>query len=400
MNYFSEELDIEAGLKLSRLRIVLVGTSHPGNIGAAARAMKVMGFEDLVLVRPRWPDVLSREEAIERASGADDVLSKARVVDHLAEALEGIDHVCATVMTPRDFGPATHAPRQHFEWLRQRHPSPSAVALVFGSERHGMRNQDVCRCHAALSIPTDPTYGSLNLAAAVQLLTYEWRQALGGFAGAVPQPATAVADGQAVQGLVDHWAQVLVEIGFLNPEVPKKLVPRLHQMALKAQLQPEDVHVLRGVARAARATPSSRAPASPRRATRSRPRTKTRAWEASKRRPWSERDRARTRRARRSARARERARRGGAPRRSRPRRSARPPCPPPCLPAPARGPRSSVPGIPCPNRRVKKKPGQTFEPTWMPRARAPPWPTRLRCPARRTRAIELDRASRRCAVWD
>ena len=111
---------------------------------------------------------------------------------------------------------------------------------------------------------------------------------------------------------------------------------------------------MRGVARAARATPSSRAPASPRRATRSRPRTKTRAWEASKRRPWSERDRARTRRARRSARARERARRGGAPRRSRPRRSARPPCPPPCLPAPARGPRSSVPGIPCPNRRVRR----------------------------------------------
>lgn len=245
---------------LPHTRVVLIQPSHAGNVGAVARAMKVMGFHDLVLVQPRWDDVLTRPEAVERASGAVDVLARAQVVSDWAHAVQGIDHVCATVMTPRDFGPATHAPRQHFEWLRQRDPSPSAVALVFGSERHGMRNQDVYRCHTALSIPTDPTYGSLNLAAAVQLLTYEWRQALGGFAGVMPQPATAVADGQAVQGLVDHWAQVLVEIGFLNPEVPKKLVPRLHQMALKAQLQPEDVHVLRGVARAVQGLAAGKKP--------------------------------------------------------------------------------------------------------------------------------------------
>ena len=234
-------------------RVVLVQPSHAGNVGAVARAMKVMGFTDLVLVQPRRRDVLDCEETTQRASGALDVLQHARVVADLGEALQGMDHVCATVMTPRDFGPPTRAPREHFAALRQSPSGPSGVALVFGSERFGMRNDDVYRCHAALSIPTHPNYGSLNLAAAVQLVVYEWRQALGGFA-VVPRTAPPeVADGQAVEGLVTHWAQALDALGFYDPAVPKKLLPRLHQMALKAQLAPSDVHVLRGVARAVHA---------------------------------------------------------------------------------------------------------------------------------------------------
>ncbi|MDZ4239050.1 MAG: TrmH family RNA methyltransferase, partial [Hydrogenophaga sp.] len=170
-------------------RFVLIQTSHAGNVGAVARAMKVMGFDDLVLVAPRWANVLRREETIQRASGANDVLAKARIVDTLDEALDGMDHLCATAMTPRDFGPPTRAPREHFAALLAQAPGaldaapsnrPGGVAFLFGSERFGMRNEDVYRCHACLSIPTDPHFGSLNLAAAVQLIAYDWRQALGG----------------------------------------------------------------------------------------------------------------------------------------------------------------------------------------------------------------------------
>ena len=104
---------------MMKTRFVLIETSHAGNVGAAARAMKTMGFDDLVLVRPRWANVLRREETIQRASGALDVLAKARIVDSLDEALDGISHLCATAMTPRDFGPPASTPREHFAALVQ-----------------------------------------------------------------------------------------------------------------------------------------------------------------------------------------------------------------------------------------------------------------------------------------
>src|SRR5512139_2313315 len=123
-----------------RTRFVLIQTSHAGNVGAAARALKVMGFDELVLVAPRWPNVLRREETIQRASGALDVLENARIVDSLEEALDGMTHLCATAMTPRDFGPPTRAPREHFAQLVQSAAAaPEAgsqgVAFLFGSER-------------------------------------------------------------------------------------------------------------------------------------------------------------------------------------------------------------------------------------------------------------------------
>ena len=239
-------------------RFILMHTSQAGNVGAAARAMKVMGFADLVLVRPRFADVLGREDALAFASGAADVLAGARVVDTLAEALDGVTWACATAMTPRDFGPSTVAPRPHFaDLVGQGH----RVGFVFGGERFGLANEDVYRCHACLSIPAHPDYGSLNLAQAVQVLAYEWRQALGGFPVQPRTRAPDWADAAAVQGALGHWQQVLQDIGFLDPAAPKKLMPRLNQLLNRAGLTAEEVHILRGIARAVADTAGKAPPA-------------------------------------------------------------------------------------------------------------------------------------------
>jgi len=228
-------------------RFVLINPSHAGNVGAAARAMKTMGFTDLVLVAPRWPDVLTREETRQRASGATDVLERARVVATLDEALEGMTWLCATAMVPRDFGPPTSSPREHLGPLAQQ---DRGVAFLFGTERFGMSNDDVYRCNAVLTIPTEPAYGSLNLAAAVQVIAYEWRTALGGFDAPAATPGGERADAQSVAGMLAHWEEALVDIGFLDPAAPKKLMPRLNRMFNRAQLTPEEIHILRGVAKA------------------------------------------------------------------------------------------------------------------------------------------------------
>ena len=260
-----------------KTRFILIHTSHAGNVGAAARAMKVMGFDDMVLVKPRWDNVLRREETIQRASGALDVLANARIVETLDQALDGMTHLCATAMTPRDFGPPTLTPRAHFAALLNYSllknelntpvnsafdpdltpktssflsPQPSGIAFLFGSERFGMQNEDVYRCHVALSIPTDPKFGSLNLGAAVQLIAYDWREALGGFAVQSATAGLQLADAAAVAGLLRHWEEALTGIGFLDPASPKKLMPRLNQLFNRAQLSPEEIHILRGVAKA------------------------------------------------------------------------------------------------------------------------------------------------------
>lgn len=232
---------------MSDTRFILLNTSHPGNVGAAARAMKVMGFSDLVLVAPRFADVLVREETVAMASGAADILVRTCIVETLSQALDDVSYVCATAMTPRDFGPPTHTPRGLFPSLVKGH---HRVGFVFGSERHGMSNDDVYRCHACLSIPTHPEYGSLNLAQAVQLIAYDWRQALGGFEVAPRAAAMARATASDVQGLLDHWKDALTDVGFLDPAAPKKLMPRLNRLFNRAELTEEEVHLLRGIARA------------------------------------------------------------------------------------------------------------------------------------------------------
>nr|WP_315494539.1 RNA methyltransferase [uncultured Rhodoferax sp.] len=247
-------------------RFILINTSHAGNVGAAARAMKTMGFDDLVLVAPRWANVLRREETIQRASGALDVLAKCRIVDTLDEALDGISHLCATAMTPRDFGPPTTTPREHFaalskgELLAQYPPglegdlasksTQSGVGFLFGSERFGMRNEDVYRCHVCLSIPSNPQFGSLNIGAALQVIAYEWRLALGGFGVDVAVAPSALADAAQVSGMLTHLEQSLVALGFLDPAAPKKLMPRLNALFNRAQVTQEEIHILRGIAKA------------------------------------------------------------------------------------------------------------------------------------------------------
>ena len=237
-------------------RFILLHTSHAGNVGAVARAMKVMGFDDLVLVQPRWPDVLLRPEALERASGAVDVLEKARVVQTWEEAVEEVEYLCASAMTARDFGPPTVEPRTHFSQLVAPHGHAGAplrsLGLVFGCERYGMSNEQVYRCNACLRVPTNPAYGSLNLAAAVQLLAYEWRLALGGFAQR-PEPsgdASRRANAAQIGGMLAHWEQALVALEYLDPPTPRKLMPRLQQLFHRAGLQEEEIHILRGIARA------------------------------------------------------------------------------------------------------------------------------------------------------
>ena len=257
-----------------KTRFILINTSHAGNVGAAARAMKVMDFDDLVLVAPRWANVLRREETIQRASGALDVLTNARIVDTLDDALDGMTHLCATAMTPRDFGPPTRAPREHFKMLLNQEllaqesigleadltgdkgpkapliaAPPDGVAFLFGSERFGMQNEDVYRCNVALSIPTAPNFGSLNLAAAVQLIAYDWREALGGFRVHQVTPEPSLADAKEVAGMLKHLQEALVAIEFLDPAAPKKLMPRLNQLVNRAQLSPEEIHILRGIAK-------------------------------------------------------------------------------------------------------------------------------------------------------
>ncbi len=243
-----------------KTRFILLNTSHAGNVGGTARAMKVMGFTDLVLVAPRWDNVLRREETIQRASGALDVVANARIVATLDEAVDGLHHLCATAMTPRDFGPPTREPRPHFAALaaEYRQNNDFGVGFLFGSERFGMRNEDVYRCHTCLSIPTDPRFGSLNLAAAVQVLAYDWRQALGGLSTMLSNAQTyptetgsaPLADAQQLAGLLSHWEQSLTDIGFLDPKAPKKLMPRLNQLLNRAQVTQEEIHILRGIAKA------------------------------------------------------------------------------------------------------------------------------------------------------
>ncbi len=228
-------------------RFILLNPSLPANVGAAARAINVMGFHDLVLVAPRLPDVLAHPDALAMASSAAGVLANARVVPTLAQALDGVSYACATAMTPRDFGPPTQAPRDHLPSLAA---SRHRVAMVFGSERFGMRNDEVYQCHVCLCIPTHAAYGSLNLAQAVQLVAYEWRLACGGFDAPARASDPALADGAAVAGVVAHWQQALEHTGYLDPAMPGKLMPRFQQWLQRAHPTQDEVHIARGIARA------------------------------------------------------------------------------------------------------------------------------------------------------
>ena len=231
------------------MRFVLVGTSHPGNIGAAARAMKTMGFSQLVLVNPRFPDATTHEEAVAFASGALDVLASARIVGSIEEALEGCNFAAALSARLREFSPPVTTPRTLASQLAA--DESLNAALVFGSERYGLPNEIIEKCNVLINIPANPVYSSLNLAQAVQLLAYEARMAaVGESVPASPVGFQGVmASLDQVEGMYAHLEQALVAIEFLDPANPKKLMPRLKRLFSRTQLETEEVNILRGIAR-------------------------------------------------------------------------------------------------------------------------------------------------------
>jgi tRNA/rRNA methyltransferase len=231
-----------------RLRIILVETSRPGNIGAVARAMKTMGFGELVLVNPRFDGALEHEEAVAFASGAQDILQAARIVGSMAEALQGINFAAAVSARLREYSPPVLAPRQLAEQVAAN--GELHAALIFGNERFGLPNEIVEQCNVLINIPANPDYSSLNLAQAAQVLVYECRVAA--LAGA--ERAAFGFQGEAaslaqIDGMYAHLEEALVAIGFLDADNPRKLMPRLKRMFARTQLETEEVNILRGIAR-------------------------------------------------------------------------------------------------------------------------------------------------------
>lgn len=226
---------------LSHIRIVLSRTSHPGNIGAAARAMKTMGITSLYLVDPKRP-IDAEAEAM--ASGASDVLLGARVCASLDEALQGTTYALAVSARRRELGYASADARSAAVALLAA-ARQGEVAIVFGTEMSGLTNAEVLQCGALAHIPADPGYSSLNLAAAVQVLAYEARVAALG--APLPAAEAAPARHEDVENFYAHLEQSLQASGFLNPYSPKRLMPRLRRLFGRARLEQEEVNILRGM---------------------------------------------------------------------------------------------------------------------------------------------------------
>lgn len=244
----NEALKISMSL-FHRVRFVLVQTSRPGNIGAAARAMKTMGFSELVLVRPRRDDALQEEEAVAFASGAQDILAGARIVETVDEALAGCNFAAAVSARLREYSPPVLTPRGMADHLAGNEGLHAAV--LFGNERFGLPNEVVQRCNVLINIPANPDYSSLNLAQAVQVLAYECRLASVG--DALPDAGVGFrgesADRGQTDGMYAHLEEALIHLGFLNPASPKKLMPRIKRMFARGGLETEEVNILRGIAR-------------------------------------------------------------------------------------------------------------------------------------------------------
>jgi TrmH family RNA methyltransferase len=226
----------------NHIRIVLVETSHPGNIGAAARAMKTMALTRLVLVNPvEFPHA----DASARASGALDVLEKVEVVKTLDEALTGCALVAGTSARRRGIGPPELLPRECAARLTAA-AAERDVALLFGRERIGLTNEELGRCHFLVNIPANPDYASLNIAAAVQVLAYELLLARG--APAAPAESdTTPATAEDMERLYEHLEKAALETGFLDPKNPKHLMRRLRRLFNRAQPDQNEVHILRGL---------------------------------------------------------------------------------------------------------------------------------------------------------
>ncbi|MDX8380363.1 MAG: RNA methyltransferase [Gallionella sp.] len=226
---------------LSNVRVVLSHTSHPGNIGAAARAMKTMGLHQLYLINPRhYPD----PQAIARAAGADDVLLNAVVCRSIDEALKGVVLTVGMTARPRDISNEVISPREGMSRLLQE-AATQPVALLFGTEMSGLTNEEVSRAQMLVNIPSNPDYSSLNLAAAVQVMSYELAMAVQDY-----QPITQQAQPAAheqVEGFIVHLEKTLSEIGFFTTQNPTRMMQRLRRIYARARLESDEINILRGI---------------------------------------------------------------------------------------------------------------------------------------------------------
>ncbi|MCC4117808.1 RNA methyltransferase [Aromatoleum toluclasticum] len=233
---------MNGAIALDRVRIVLSRTSHPGNIGAAARAMKTMGLGRLVLVQPAsFPDPVAEA----RASGAGDLLATARVVGSLEEALEGTILSAAVTARRRERSVPVRNAREAAPELVS-FAEKGEVALVFGNETSGLTNEEVGLCSTPVTIPANPAFSSLNLGAAVQLLCYELRMAaLDPVPPAEPLPDLAAFED--IEGFHRHLERAMTVSGFYNPANPKRLLQRVRRLFGRIRLEKEEVNILRGI---------------------------------------------------------------------------------------------------------------------------------------------------------
>ena len=233
---------------LDNIRFILVGTTHPGNIGAAARAMKTMGLSNLHLVTPK---IYPSAEATARASGADDVLAKVIVHESLDKVLADCQQVYGMSARLRHLPMPIVNPRQAVATIQQTQDG-SHIAIIFGREHSGLTNEELDRCQYLITIPANPDYSSLNLAAAVQVLAYELKMSFDptieiGRIGEEREVITA----NDLEHLYQHFEQSLTSIGFLDPEQPKNLMRRLRRLFNRTDLDRNELQILHGILRAA-----------------------------------------------------------------------------------------------------------------------------------------------------
>jgi tRNA (cytidine32/uridine32-2'-O)-methyltransferase len=227
---------------LNNIDIILINTSHPGNIGATARALKTMGFKHLVLVSPKH---FPHAEAEALAASANDVLQQARVVPNLDDALRGITTVIGTSARLRDLAAPVLTARECGPWLQQNKVGRTAV--LFGEERTGLTNEALDRCHAYVCIDTADEYASLNLAQAVQIIVYELHLALSSPKLEVKPAETLLADDTAMEGYFHHLERVMVVTEFLDPQYPRRLLSRLRRLYHRARPDIQELNILRGI---------------------------------------------------------------------------------------------------------------------------------------------------------
>lgn len=242
---------------LQNIRIVLINTSHSGNIGSAARAMKTMGLSDLVLVNPvDFEPGKPNEQADAMASGATDLLENAKVVGTLEEAVADVQVVMGTSARSRHLPWPLMHPRQAAGKALEVLPSDQKIALVFGRERTGLTNEELAMCQVHIHIPTNEEYSSLNVASAVQVMAYELRMAVLSHEGQLDADYSSnwgvewdneLANQQELNGFIQHLEQTLVEIDFLDPNNPKMLMPRLRRLFQRAIPDKVEVNILRGI---------------------------------------------------------------------------------------------------------------------------------------------------------